>query len=354
MNSTPRPTFWAIVVTLTVCALARSMRDSEAEESKVPQEDAARQRPAEASPSATRQIIDASDYPDLHAAVAALPASGGLLWIPPGEYEIDQPLWIITDNTRIQGAGAATRVINRNEQQQHAIVLEHKDRPREPLARLSHVELVDLRVSGNPKSGDGVFVEGVKELSIRGVTVDHHGEHGIRLLDVFEGPRVLGSSVHDNGFDGLYTLASSDLVVSANQFARNRDAINAQRTKTLCLNGNNISHHRRHGIHLDSATAAAISGNVIASSGAAAVLIEKNFRGGSLTGNVFRENAAGVHVRGAAGAVVTGNSFVGAHAPGIKGVDCKNMVVVANALGDSVTGVDLGASLGSITAQNAQ
>ena len=133
----------------------------------------------------------------------ALPKNGGVVQIPPGEYEIHAPVWLTRDNTRIEGAGPSTHIINRNEDAKHALILEHKDRPKEPLARLTRVEVANLRISGNPKSGDGMFIEGVKELYIEGVTVEHNGEHGIRVLDAFQNPRIVSTSVHDNGLDGL-------------------------------------------------------------------------------------------------------------------------------------------------------
>ncbi|MBN2523502.1 MAG: hypothetical protein JXB24_09505, partial [Bacteroidales bacterium] len=56
--------------------------------------------------------IDASDFPSLQAAFDAIPVSGAIVLIPPGDYEIISPLILVTDNTRIQGSGAVTHIIN--------------------------------------------------------------------------------------------------------------------------------------------------------------------------------------------------------------------------------------------------
>jgi hypothetical protein len=59
--------------------------------------------------------IDASKHPNLQAALDAVPESGGLVTIPPGNYEITEPLRVKTAETRIVGGGAATHIINKSE-----------------------------------------------------------------------------------------------------------------------------------------------------------------------------------------------------------------------------------------------
>ena len=41
---------------------------------------------------ATSNVIDASRYPNLQAALDALPATGGIVRVPPGNYELTEPL----------------------------------------------------------------------------------------------------------------------------------------------------------------------------------------------------------------------------------------------------------------------
>ena len=48
-------------------------------------------------------IVDASSYSDLQAAFDAVPVSGGLVMIPPGEYEIKKPLvWNLLEHGGVQ------------------------------------------------------------------------------------------------------------------------------------------------------------------------------------------------------------------------------------------------------------
>ncbi len=59
-------------------------------------------------------IVDAGKFASLQAAADALPASGGVLRIPPGVYEIDAPVVIKTGDTTVIGCGAATHIRNNN------------------------------------------------------------------------------------------------------------------------------------------------------------------------------------------------------------------------------------------------
>ena len=63
-------------------------------------------------------VIDASKYPNLQAAFDAVPMTGGLVRLPPGDFRLTQPLVLERPETRIEGAGAATRLINCNQKGQ--------------------------------------------------------------------------------------------------------------------------------------------------------------------------------------------------------------------------------------------
>ena len=290
-----------------------------------------------ANETGTLSIIDASKYASLHDAIDALPDAGGIVNIPPGTYTISKTIWLTRDNTRIQGAGPSTHIVNANEKGEHALTLEHKDRPNEPLARLTRVEVADLRISGNPKSGDGIFVEGVKGLYLEGLTVDHHGEHGMRILDSFDGPRVVGCNVHENGFDGLYSLVSHDLTISANQFWKNRDGVSMHDSTNLSICGNNLRSQRRDGLVLDRVSFASVSGNAL-----------RGCKG------------RGIALRAAKDIVVSGNALVEVRGAGVKaGKDCLRILVGDNGffngadkLESAVKTIDLDGATGSIIGTN--
>ncbi len=79
--------------------------------------------PAANGNAATSGVIDASRFDTLQEAIDALPAAGGVVEIPPGNYEISQPLVIAGENVLLRGSGAATNIINTNTTGESAIRL---------------------------------------------------------------------------------------------------------------------------------------------------------------------------------------------------------------------------------------
>jgi hypothetical protein len=74
-----------------------------------------------------RAIIDASRYPSLQAALDALPAEGGMVQIPPGTFEIDQPLVLRRGDACLLGAGTATHIKNVNTEGRPALIVAHPE-----------------------------------------------------------------------------------------------------------------------------------------------------------------------------------------------------------------------------------
>ena len=61
------------------------------------------------------KVIDAANFKSLQAALDAVPADGALVKLPPGKFELAEPLRVNTEDTRLEGAGTATHLINKNE-----------------------------------------------------------------------------------------------------------------------------------------------------------------------------------------------------------------------------------------------
>ena len=169
--------------------------------------------------------LNAADFPLLQAALDALPESGGILRLPPGTIEIREPLILSSAETRIEGSGASTHLKNLNEEGKPALIIRPKTFEKDPKARLWRVQLGNFRISGNEKSGDGVYAEGINEIYFHGLSVDHHGGNGIALIDCYEDPRISDSILTYNKKAGLFINGGHDIVVNANHFEENQDAL---------------------------------------------------------------------------------------------------------------------------------
>ena len=85
-----------------------------------------------------------------------------------------------------------------------------------------------------------------------------------------------------------------------------------------------------------------------------AIVVDKEFSGGSVSGNVFVDNQAGLRLRGASDTAISGNSFTGLKSHGVEMSGCQRILVVGNSFGKlPVAAVQLGDEVTeSIVAQN--
>src|SRR5438034_7194432 len=75
-----------------------------------------------------RPAIEAINYPSLQAAIDALPPTGGVVKLPAGVFEINEPLKISQEDVLIEGSGAATHIKNVNTAGQPAIEIDSPKR----------------------------------------------------------------------------------------------------------------------------------------------------------------------------------------------------------------------------------
>jgi len=255
-------------------------------------------------------VVDASEYPDLQAAFDAMPEAGGSVKLPPGDFELTRPLLITQENIQVEGAGPATHLINRNEEGEPALILKPKDYLTNKRVRIWRVQLADFRISGNPKSGDGLLAEGVNEIYIHGLSIDHNGGNGINLVDCTEDPRVADSIITYNSQTGLNILRGHDVIVNANQFEENLDAVRCIDSFNLCMNGNNLDDHLRHGVVIENTYGSVLSGNMIEECKGTAIVLDRDCYGITISANVIAHNfGGGVNLIDAWGCAVSANTF---------------------------------------------
>lgn len=259
----------------------------------------------------TDSIIDAANFDSLQAAFDAVPVKGGIIRLPPGNFEVHEPLILTTGETRIEGAGAATRIINRNTNGQPALVIRPSDRAKNKRSRIWRVQLDNLRISGSTNSGDGILAEGVNEIFLHGVSVDRHGGHGINLLDCYEDPRVSDSIITYNAKAGLNIVGGHDIVVNGNHFEENQDAVRCIDGFNLCMSGNNVDDHLRHGVVIENTYGSVVSGNMIEECDGTGIILDRDCYGITLSANVIAHHqAGGIHLLDAWGCTVSANTFV--------------------------------------------
>lgn len=267
--------------------------------------------PAQELKSGTKSavVIQAGEYSDLQAALDAVSEAGGKVILPPGNFSLKKPLLFTRENTLIQGSGSATHIINENQKGLPAFILQHRDYEKKKNSRIWRVQLINFRISGNPKSGDGILAQGVNEIYIHGMSVDHNGGHGINLVSCYEDPRIADSIITYNKQAGLNIQAGHDIVVNGNQFEENQDAVRCIDSFNLCMNGNNLDDHLGDGVVIENTYGSVLSGNMIEECQGIAVVLDRDCYGNTISANVLAHNGGGVDLRDAWGCAVSANTF---------------------------------------------
>src|SRR5262245_15376144 len=257
-----------------------------------------------------RPAIDAANYPSLQAAIDALPPTGGVVRLPAGTFEINQPLLISQEDVLIEGSGTATHIKNVDTDGKPAIEIDNPKRKTDARATLWRVEIQNLRVTGNEMSGHGILAHHVDEIFLHGVTVSYHGGDGVHLDHCYEDPRICDCLLTYNKGAGLHLDLCHDIVVVGNQFEENLDALVCKDSFNLCMTGNNLDDHLRHGVVIENTYGSVVSGNMIEECNGVAIILDRDCYGITLSSNVIaHEVAGGIDLRDAHGCAVSANTF---------------------------------------------
>jgi hypothetical protein len=287
-------------------------------------------------------VIDAARYPSIQAAIDALPDGGGVVRLPPGTFEITEPLKVTVSDVLIEGTGTATQIKNVNAEGKSALILQHPSGGDNRKAELWRIHLAHFRITGNENGGHGIEARRINEVFIDGVTVSYHGGDGIRLYYCYEDPRICDSLITYNKETGLNMIGCHDVVVSANQFEENRDAARFIDGFNLCMTGNCLDDHLGDGVVIENTYGSVVSGNMIEECKGTAIVLDRDCYGIALSANVIAHNeTGGIALRDAHGCTVSANAFtiMGKDALSI-GPDSGRITVTGNNFSNSYIGDD--------------
>jgi len=257
-----------------------------------------------------KPYIEAGAFLSLQDAIDALPEEGGVVRIPPGIFEIYQPLIINKPDVQIEGAGTATHIKNMNTEGKSALLIQHPDKGESRESELWRVNLLNFRITGNEKSGHGIEARWINEIFIQGITVSYHGGDGILLNYCYEDPRVSNSLITYNKGTGLNLIGCHDIIVSANQFEENQDALHCVDGFNLCMTGNNLDDHLGNGVVIENTYGSVVTGNMIEECAGTAIILDKDCYGITISANVIAHNVSGgIDLRDAHGCAVSANTF---------------------------------------------
>ena len=289
-----------------------------------------------------QQVIDASHYASIQDAINAVPESGGMVKLPPGEFEILEPLVIQVQDFHLEGAGTSTHIVNKNTDGQPAILIQHPSKEDNRDSELWRISLAKFRVTGNESSGNGIEARRINEIFMDGVTVSYHGGDGIHLHYCYEDPRISNCLITYNKKTGLLIYGCHDIVVSANQFEENNDAVFCSDSYNLCMTGNNLDDHLGNGVVIENTYGSVVAGNMIEECKGVAVVMDRDCYGNTVSANVIAHNeSGGVGLIDAHGCAISANTFTIMGKDAVKiGPESGRIMVGANNFSDSDIGGD--------------
>ena len=227
--------------------------------------------------------------------------------IPPGRYEITQPLVVSCGDVMIQGAGTSTHIVNGNIENEPALRIQ----PPEGVKSLWRVQVCDLRITGNPKSGAGIHAKAIDEILLSRISVEHNGGDGIFLDHCYEDPRVCDCLITYNADTGLNLIGCHDIIVSANQFEENMDAVHCFDGFNLTMTGNNLDDHLGNGLVIRNTYGSIVAANMIEECEGTAVIVQGECYGDTFSANTFAHcKGEGVRIENARDITVSANTFV--------------------------------------------
>jgi hypothetical protein len=286
-----------------------------------------------------RPAIDAARFPSLQAALDAVPEEGALVILPAGRFEIREPLVLRRGDVCLEGAGTATHIVNLNEEGKPALEIVHPGGGQNRQSELWRVRLTNFRITGNPQSGHGIVARRINEVFVEGVTVSEHGGDGIRLDNCYEDPRVCDSLITYNKAVGLNLIGCHDIVVSANQFEENQDALHCSDGFNLTMTGNALDDHLGHGVVIENTYGSVVASNMIEECAETAIILDRECYGVALSANVIAHNGAGIDLRDAHGCTVAANAFTIMKTDALRiGPNSGRIAVTGNSFSNSYIG----------------
>ncbi len=287
-----------------------------------------------------RPLIHAGQYLTIQAAINALSPGGGIINLPPGNFEITEPLYIDQDDVYLTGSGTATNIVNKNTNYQPAILLASDSTAgASQIEALWRIQISNLRITGNEKSGDGILAKNINEIYLNGISVSYNGRDGIRLDNCYEDPRVTNTLITYNKEVGLNLIGCHDIVVNGNQFEENNDALHCTDGYNLTMTGNNLDDHLNNGVVIENTYGSVISGNMIEECTGMSIILDRDCYGITLGSNVIAHNGGGIILKDAHGISVSANTFTINKTDAIYlGNECSRITVCGNNFSNSYIG----------------
>ena len=253
-------------------------------------------------------VVDGTTYAatgaGIQAAIDALPAEGGKVFIPEGTYSITSTI-TVPSNVWLEGAGASSTVLYNNGIGDS--VIENADTTNGN----SHIKISNLKIDGNDP----------------GTCSDCHGIYFNNVTY----SQIDSVYVYDADDYGIYFNVSASSTISNNILESNLRGVYFNSSSNNIINSNNSNNNSQHGIHIVSGSNNTIADNISNNNTGYGVWIDDSAYNNIIIGNIISNNSIGINIFNYAdNNIVTGNTSNNNSQHGIYLFSSSNNIITGN------------------------
>ena len=244
------------------------------------------------------------DHVQIQAAIDALPATGGEVFLLDGTYNVEVSIDMDSYQT-LRGCGRNTIVTTTTTALD--IITATGGDGSEKVGILIADLRVDGTIGGAVNNDNGIKWTYVDNSQITNVWVNYNKEEGI-YLDTSDNNRIIGNHISLNVWDGIYLGESNNNTITGNVFENGESAgITLYSSFFNTVVGNTVQSQGNNGMWLWYAEDNIINGNAIQGNAAPGIYISEGYRN-TITGNIIEGNGMdGIQSFGCFDSVISSN-----------------------------------------------
>ncbi|HEU4677157.1 MAG TPA: NosD domain-containing protein, partial [Candidatus Paceibacterota bacterium] len=271
-----------------------------------------------------------NDQDTINAALSALPSTGGLVYLLPGTYSINNSINVLQSSTTIMGGGANTLLALTATSTNWGVIAS---------SGKVGVTVRDLTIDGSAAVGSTQYgivlgssyasVENVSFRRLRGYGIYAGSTYsriennsftgdtqaGVYLTASSQYNVITGNTFTENGLYGVFgNSTSGNNVITGNSFKGNTRAIQFSASPNVTISGNTFIGSSQYAIVSDSGSGTVITGNVFYgnTNGGAYATIYVNDNYDLITGNTIQATSTDplIQIQGGTGNTIANNTYV--------------------------------------------
>ena len=268
------------------------------------------------------------DQVEINAAIDALPANGGSVYLREGTYVVSESVIISKSNVALIGAGASTAIK----------IKDTKDADIEVIyaSAKSNLLVKNLRIDGNKANQTtgtmtGISFSGIEHSKVINFWAGNLRDHGIYLHSSSNNNTIAGNTCGGTDWIGIYLHTTSNNTITGNTLQGNSTGIYLASSGINTVTGNTCVDNAVNGLILLASTNNTITGNTSRNNSHNGISFFSSSNDNTVASNTFQGNGQnGIFVDSSGRTTIVGNTSQGNGQNGIRIHYSSNNTVTGN------------------------